>query len=387
VLASYGAAVCVLGIVGITIVWVSLAPLIWHSGRPDALFGLLAIILGGLSVALIYLGGKSMKEGKEIDTGVPLTRANAAHLPAADSLVRASSEPAQEQERVLLRAAGQGPETSPEQLLRATQERLLLPEEFEALVARLESNIRRVQSGTRLAIRMNIAFTCVGLLWWSSGADVFGGTLFSFVLALLLTTHLKARKICSFDDAAERLVEFIAHLQGIAHLRILLDLCIADGSLGVIWDKVTWEANAAVVRLLPLIKPTDAEIFNTQHRAHLRHGLFHHSFGDMGSWRGDGYCLMVLTALEQIGDKRDLRDVEQIMKEPYVSGEVRLAAQRCAQTIARRILHEGHKDLLLRPSLEPAAGDTLLRPAGERADTPPQQLLRAASADDPDIPA
>lgn len=50
---------------------------------------------------------------------VPLTRANAADLPAPDSLVRASAEPMQAQEAVLLRAAAHVIDTPPEQLVRA----------------------------------------------------------------------------------------------------------------------------------------------------------------------------------------------------------------------------------------------------------------------------
>ncbi len=48
--------------------------------------------------------------------------ATISHLPAHDSLVRASSEPTQAQESVLLRAAAEGVETPPEQLVRASVE-------------------------------------------------------------------------------------------------------------------------------------------------------------------------------------------------------------------------------------------------------------------------
>ena len=57
---------------------------------------------------------------KQMDPGVPLTRANTADLRASDSLVRASSEPIQAQQAVLLRAAAEGMETQPEQLVRAS---------------------------------------------------------------------------------------------------------------------------------------------------------------------------------------------------------------------------------------------------------------------------
>jgi two-component sensor histidine kinase len=53
---------------------------------------------------------------------VPLARASAADLPALNSLVRASEEPRQEQQSMLLRAAAHGQETPPEQLVRAAGE-------------------------------------------------------------------------------------------------------------------------------------------------------------------------------------------------------------------------------------------------------------------------
>ncbi len=56
----------------------------------------------------------------EIDPGTPLTHANTAHLPAPDTLVRASSEPTQAQQTVLLRAVAAGQQTPPEQLVRAS---------------------------------------------------------------------------------------------------------------------------------------------------------------------------------------------------------------------------------------------------------------------------
>ncbi|MCW3096731.1 MAG: hypothetical protein JWL77_2349 [Chthonomonadaceae bacterium] len=61
-----------------------------------------------------------MQEGEELDAGIPFTRANTADLPPADSLVRASDEPVQQQKSVLLRAAIPGPKTRPEELVRAT---------------------------------------------------------------------------------------------------------------------------------------------------------------------------------------------------------------------------------------------------------------------------
>ena len=63
----------------------------------------------------------NMRRASEMGKIVPLTRANTADLPAPDSLVRASAEPVQEQEAVLLRAATAGMERHEEQLLRAVE--------------------------------------------------------------------------------------------------------------------------------------------------------------------------------------------------------------------------------------------------------------------------
>jgi hypothetical protein len=117
-LSSFGAVVFLLGIVSAVIICFKVVPVFWSS--PNAITGLLLVlILGGGSSALIYLGRKAVKEGKELDTGVPFTRANTADLPPADSLVRASDEPVQEQKTILLRAATHGQETRPEELVRA----------------------------------------------------------------------------------------------------------------------------------------------------------------------------------------------------------------------------------------------------------------------------
>ena len=99
------------------------------------------------------------------------------------------------------------------------------------------------------------------------------------------------------------------------------------------------------------------------------------------------YCLNALYALEQIGDKRDLPDVERLLKEPSITDEIRTAAERCAKAIRERRAREESKDVLLRPDHKPEAPATLLRPAAETADTPPQQLLRPVASDAPHPPA
>lgn len=81
---------------------------------------LLILISGAATFLFGKLGIIGFRQAGEVKTGVPLTRHTAAHLPAPDSLVRASEQPLQAQEAVLLRAAAQGQETPPEQLVRAS---------------------------------------------------------------------------------------------------------------------------------------------------------------------------------------------------------------------------------------------------------------------------
>ena len=75
--------------------------------------------IGVASLLLLYLGVRALKEIKKVETGIPLTRANTANLPAPDSLVRPSQKPLQAQETVLLRAATETIQTQ-EELLRAS---------------------------------------------------------------------------------------------------------------------------------------------------------------------------------------------------------------------------------------------------------------------------
>jgi hypothetical protein len=59
-----------------------------------------------------------LQKAEGMNVGVPFTQANTAHLPASESLVRASSEPEEEQQSVLLRASIHSQQTPAEQLLR-----------------------------------------------------------------------------------------------------------------------------------------------------------------------------------------------------------------------------------------------------------------------------
>ena len=103
----------------------SLASLVLVTVFPSArLLGLpLFLLFGTISFFSGKWGLASFQHADSIDTGILLTRSVADTLPAEESLVRASEEPAQEQQAILLRAATTSHETPSEQLVRPARER------------------------------------------------------------------------------------------------------------------------------------------------------------------------------------------------------------------------------------------------------------------------
>jgi excisionase family DNA binding protein len=128
-----GTLLFVFGIVGAAACVVLLFIDVWWSlgepvdDDPRGLVGLpVCLLAGGLFVLMAQSGFRQMKKAERLEPLVPLTRQTADQLPAEQSLVRASSEPS-EQQAVLLRAAAGSPETAPEQLLRATMQKETMP--------------------------------------------------------------------------------------------------------------------------------------------------------------------------------------------------------------------------------------------------------------------
>jgi len=80
----------------------------------------MTLFLGVASLLFLFSGAFTMHHIRKIDIGIPLTRANTADLSAHDSLVRASQEPVQEQQSILLRPTMEADTSPPEQLLRAS---------------------------------------------------------------------------------------------------------------------------------------------------------------------------------------------------------------------------------------------------------------------------
>ncbi len=90
-----------------------------HEGTSMVSFLTWSFALIAAAWGLLRWGVERVKKASTINV-VPITRANTADLPANDSLVRASSQPAQAQEGVLLRASGETQDKCEEQLLRAS---------------------------------------------------------------------------------------------------------------------------------------------------------------------------------------------------------------------------------------------------------------------------
>ena len=92
----------------------------WHkcSGMTAAMYLAMVVVFGAGTSIFWKWADKALLASYAIHPGIPLTRANTANLPAPNSLVRASVEPQQAQEAVLLRAAAEGVDTPPEQLVR-----------------------------------------------------------------------------------------------------------------------------------------------------------------------------------------------------------------------------------------------------------------------------
>ena len=80
-----------------------------------------SILIPGLVFGALLLWLASRTSWKTIRALQPISYANNADMPASESLVRASEQPIQEQQAVLLRAAMPGKETPTDQLVRPVQ--------------------------------------------------------------------------------------------------------------------------------------------------------------------------------------------------------------------------------------------------------------------------
>ena len=261
------------------------------------------------------------------------------------------------------------------------KEPLLTSEEFKALVTQVNRNARLTAASRPIVFWIKAIGVGFSLFWWwRSGSAVLAAYSLFAASVFNLMPCILANFV--FQDAQEvkRLLHFVESVQDVRQVGALLDLNGTARVQGEPYAALYTATDVAILRLLRLIQPTDAALLNTQQRECLRRHLLLPLFVNVQTtWGEHDYCLNALYALEQIGDKRDLPDVERLLKEYYITDEVRSASEHCAQTIRERVAREESKDVLLRADRKPEAVATLLRPSAENVDTLPQQLLRAAS--------
>jgi hypothetical protein len=145
--------------------------------------------------------------------------------------------------------------------------------------------------------------------------------------------------------------------------------------------KVQNVAVSALTRLLPRLRASDADLLDDKQRTRLYNAL------DWGtpSYEAD-FLIAILKALEQVGDEKALRCVEnRAALEPQDADgrRVQKAATACLPHLRERIEQERVAAILLRPAIAPAdLGATLLRPAQGVGDTDSTLLLRPVAEDD-----
>lgn len=282
------------------------------------------------------------------------------------------------------------PPSTADKLVKLDQEALLTPKEFRALVARLNRNTRCCQAllvWTVFLVLIVVILSALLSMWVGLILAFEGLVLYGLINALTIGLFkIYVRKVL---QRAEHLLQFVTHTKNVSMLGPILDLkdslemkewVMRPGNISSPLDKAVDEA---VLRLLPLVVPeSGATSLNWEQRTRIRHYVW--SVGSVTETRGLEnlpYARAGLHALEYLGDKDDLPEIERLLAEDDITDELRAAVEHCAHVIRERAGREVGKDILLRADRKPEALATLLRPSVENADPPPQQLLRASTAE------
>ena len=164
-----------------------------------------------------------------------------------------------------------------------------------------------------------------------------------------------------------------------------LDIPQAIGPLIEVYVNLDFTSSEKIrdvlIRLLPQLQATDADLLTLRHRKMLygllRSGIdaYYHQY-----FRRSNLSIAILSALEQIGDEKAVPHVAKLARtarEP----QVRAAAQECLPFLQERAEQTRIEQTLLRASTSATTPDMLLRPTIAIAPTEPQQLLRASGAE------
>jgi hypothetical protein len=135
----------------------------------------------------------------------------------------------------------------------------------------------------------------------------------------------------------------------------------------------------ALMRLLPRLKASNASLLTAGQKARLTRHL-----GHLAMFQGDkAFQVVILRALEQVGDAQSIPVVERIVRrQPRWSAqeEVHTAAMECLPFLLQRAEEDSSRQTLLR-SASCAVGDysQLLHPAEGVSGVDPGELLRAGA--------
>lgn len=131
--------------------------------------------------------------------------------------------------------------------------------------------------------------------------------------------------------------------------------------------------NRALTALLPKLRASDAILLNQQQRREL--------YNMLKERKDRSFVLIVLSALEQIGDSDALWPVEQLAEGQYLAAkdaEIRQRAVECLEYLQIHASEVDAQQILLRASnTETGQPEQLLRPVKTAEETPADQLLRA----------
>ena len=246
----------------------------------------------------------------------------------------------------------------------------------------------------------NMFLTCsgflIGISWLVHGSYAGGGQVTqNLVLSLASIYLLLFAVIAQLARQAYRrkraLATELAKPQTLESIGALIEATRIENT------QVRSLSKTALTSMLPQLKANDSEMLTSAHRDRLIR-LLTISPNDKGyrdltelfsrsAYRREiDVRVAILKAYEQIGGPKELPQVERLAKGQIhwqsaskVPLEIQEAAQQCLPALqARTSEHQASQQLLRASSGDAVPSDILLRPADERPDTSPEQLLRGS---------
>jgi hypothetical protein len=197
----------------------------------------------------------------------------------------------------------------------------------------------------------------------------------------LIAARLVKGQVHRIDRHVDDLIRFINRANDPKLIGSILDLARSFDTNYRAFLEVRSACDHALTRLLPKLQEADTDVLNTRQRELLREPMF-----EVMSWSGnppgismghDPYTKLVLEALEKIGDRRDLSDIQKLIDHHLLrDDDIRTLARRVADVISERSAGGSDASTLLRPGNNLEQSDELLRAAQKSSDTKQSELLR-----------